>query len=166
MTQESVRKTYRELAEAFGLTVDAARMKAKRAEKAGRWRIIEGNHPSDTKMVELPADDLNRNKRIGRDERAKRMLAKDPYDDTPTHDDTVGAIVVALEAALKRVEELTNQLTTEKDDHKDTAIRLAQSEAHQSLAALELAQLQSAVDRLTTELAVERRSWWQRLTRK
>ena len=166
VTQETVRKTYRELAEAFGMTVDAARMKAKRAEKSGRWRIIEGNHPSDTKFVELPASDLEKRKSVGGDARPKRMAKEAPYENTRTDDQTVGAIVAALEAAQKRVQVLTDQLTDEKDRHKDTAIKLAQAEAHQSLAAQELDRLQTTVDTLTAELDAERRSWWQKLTRK
>jgi len=72
--------------------------------------------------------------------------------------------VAALTAAQDRVKELTDQLSDEKDRHKDTAIELATAEAQQSMAALELEQLRSVVESLTKELAAKRRSWWQRIT--
>jgi hypothetical protein len=52
------RLSYRELAERLSISPDAARMKAKRKIKAGLWRLIPGNHPSDRVMVEIPANDL------------------------------------------------------------------------------------------------------------
>jgi predicted transcriptional regulator len=162
VTQETVRKTYRELAEAFGMTVDAARMKAKRAEKSGRWRIIEGNHPSDTKFVELPASDLNIPQRKGRDEKPNVQA----YDPPRTDDEFVRGIVDALAVAQERIKEITNQLSEEKDRHRETAIATARAEAMQSAAALELERLREMVDRLTEDLEDERRSWWRRLIRR
>jgi hypothetical protein len=52
------RLSYRELAERLSISPDAARMKAKRKVKAGLWRLIPGNHPSDRVTVEIPANDL------------------------------------------------------------------------------------------------------------
>jgi DNA-binding Lrp family transcriptional regulator len=52
------RLSYRELADRLGISPDAARMKAKRKIKAGLWRLIPGNHPSDRVTVEIPESDL------------------------------------------------------------------------------------------------------------
>ena len=52
------RLSYRDLAQRLSISPDAARMKAKRKEKAGLWRVIPGNHPSDPVIVELPSSDL------------------------------------------------------------------------------------------------------------
>ncbi len=63
MDSDLAKLSYRDLAERLGISADAARMKAKRKVKAGLWRIIPGNHPSDKVMVELPAADLD--ERVG-----------------------------------------------------------------------------------------------------
>jgi hypothetical protein len=58
--------SYRELADRLGVSPDAARMKARRKVKAGLWRIIPGNHPSDRVLVEVPSNDLGvRVSRVG-----------------------------------------------------------------------------------------------------
>ena len=56
---ELLHLTYKQLAERIGVSVDAARMKAKRENKKGRWQIIAGNHPSDKVTVIIPEIDLN-----------------------------------------------------------------------------------------------------------
>ena len=167
MSDETVRMLYKEIAEALGISNDAARMKAKRAVKTGRWKIIPGNHPNDPVLVELPPEDLAKGERK-RGERTKPVQGGTPERTSArTNDDGVTAqMVAALTAAQDRVKELTDQLSEEKDRHKDTAVALATAETQQSMAALELDQLRLVVERLTNELAAERRSWWQRMTKR
>ena len=48
--------TYAELGERLGITPDGARLRAKRMERQGRWRVGPGN--DGRSRVWLPADDL------------------------------------------------------------------------------------------------------------
>lgn len=56
----TVRMTYRQLAEHFGIGVDSARIKATRHVKAGRWKLLPGNYPGAIAVVELPTEHLKR----------------------------------------------------------------------------------------------------------
>jgi len=53
----TVRVTYREIAERFGIGIEGARLKAKRRAAKGLWRIIPGNHPQDVVRVEIPEEE-------------------------------------------------------------------------------------------------------------
>lgn len=165
MAEEMLQITYRELADRLGISPDAARMKAKRAVKSGRWRIIPGNHPSDRVLIEIPAEELSNPERVG-GEQAKRV-GRGTNGRTPDRteaDAITGQMVAALQSAQDRIRELTDQLTDEKDRHRQTAIELAQAEAIQANAALEIDRLQETVSELQSDLRAARRSWWQRLT--
>jgi chromosome segregation ATPase len=63
---DTVRLTYRELAERLGIEPDSARIKARRLAKSGRWKLIPGNHPGAASTVEVPAADLVREGAPGR----------------------------------------------------------------------------------------------------
>lgn len=52
---ETVLLTYRELAARLGITVNSARIKARRR----KWRIVPGNHPLDPARVEVPPEWLS-----------------------------------------------------------------------------------------------------------
>jgi DNA-binding Lrp family transcriptional regulator len=163
MDGETVKLGYRELAERLGISPDAARMKAKRAAKSGRWRIIPGNHPSDRVIVELPTDDLNGYERVAgvRRETVSRGTRGRTIDQTDTNGIT-GQMVAALQSAQDRIRELTDHLTDEKDRHRETAIAMAQAEAGQANAASEIDRLES----LIAELQTSRRSLWERIMRR
>jgi len=164
MNSETIKLGYRELAERLGITPDAARMKAKRAAKTGRWRIIPGNHPSDRVVVELPAEDMTKPERDGGGRRERVGGATQGR--TPDQTDTNGAteqMVAALVSAQDRIRELTDQLTEEKDRHRETAIAMAQAETVQASAAIEIGRLELQIDELQADLQVARRSWWQRV---
>ncbi|NML92043.1 hypothetical protein HHL26_23905 [Sphingobium sp. TB-6] len=165
MTEEVLQLGYRELADRLSISPDAARMKAKRAAKSGRWRIIPGNHPSDRVLVEIPAADLNAPERVGGEhpERVgKRTEGRTP--DRTEADAITGQMVAALQSAQDRIRELTDQLTEEKDRHRETAMGLVQAETVQANAALEIDRLQVTIAELQADLQAARRSWWQRLT--
>lgn len=161
MAAETVSLTYRELAERLGISPDAARMKAKRAVKNGRWRIIPGNHPSDRVLVEIPAADIVAPERDG-GEQSERVVRRTKGRTLDLNDnDTVAA---TLQTAQARITELTDQLTAEKDQHRDTAVELAKAQARVEALDAELARLGETADDLRQQLEAERRTWWQRLT--
>ena len=161
MAETSLNLTYRDLAERLGISTDAARMKARRAVKSGRWRIIPGNHPNDPVRVELPVTDLTEPKVTGGErptrstgERKGRTIAR-------TDSDT---LAVTLQAAQARIAELTDQLTAEKDRHRETAVELAKATVRIDTLDAELARLDATVVDLEHDLERARRSWWQKLT--
>ncbi len=156
------RLTYRELAEHFGISADAARMKAKRKAKAGRWVIIPGNHPSDTVRVELPADDLH--ERVGRErirrsppERSTRTPDPEQVNGTPERLLTAleqiipmtEHLLVANREAQARIADLTDQLLAAKEAHRRDAMDLAAAETRDMGTKAELER--ALADRLTLQ---------------
>lgn len=162
MTFGKVTVSYRELAERLGTSPDAARMKAKRKAKLGLWRIIPGNHPSDRVMVEIPEHDLNKPERVGGDQ----FQSVHPEHSTPAHggEQPNTLVLESLQTAHNRITELTGQLLAEKDEHRQTAIELAQAKARQIGLTAEIDRLEIMTRNLQTELAHERRTWWQKIT--
>lgn len=163
MAEEVLQLGYRELAERLGISPDAARMKAKRAVKSGRWRIIPGNHPSDRVLVEIPAAELNAPEHHGGDQSeriGRRTKGRTP--DRTEADGITGQMVAALQSAHDRIRELTDQLSEEKDRHRETAMGLIQAETVQANAVLEIDRLQMTIIELQADLRAARRSWWQR----
>lgn len=165
MADELIQLGYRELAERLGISPDAARMKAKRAAKSGRWRIIPGNHPSDRVLVEIPAEELTEPERVG-GERSERVLGgtRVRTQDRTEPEALTAHMLEVLQSAQDRVRELTDQLTFEKDRHRETAMGLAQAEAIQANAALEIDRLEVEIAHLRNKVHAARRTWWQRLT--
>lgn len=157
MAAETIQLTYRELADRLGVSPDGARMRAKRAAQAGRWRIIKGNHPSDPVRVEIPAADLQGPK-------PKAIVRGGPDGGRTTGGTRGDHVGIALQAAQARIEALTDQLSAEKDQHRATAVDLARAEAKVEAMVIELARLEAIADELRQDLDAERRTWWQRLT--
>lgn len=161
MADDALKLTYRELAERLGISPDAARMKAKRAVKAGRWAIIPGNHPNDPVRVEMPADDAGSPNAIG-GEQATRSTGERKGRTIPRTD--AETLATALQTAQARIAELTDQLSAEKDQHRQAAIELAQATTKVDFLEAELARLAAEADELRDDLRAARRTWWQRLT--
>lgn len=161
MADNVIHLTYRELADRLGTSPDAARMKAKRAVKKGRWRIIPGNHPSDPVRVELPAADANKPERVAGEREARSMGERTGR--TPDRTEPSG-VVEALQTAQARITELTDQLTAEKDRHRETAVELATTTTKAEFLDAELARVSAEADQLRDDLRRERRTLWQRLT--
>lgn len=161
MAETSLNLTYRDLAERLGISTDAARMKARRAVKNGRWRIIPGNHPNDPVRVELPVSDLTEPNATGGERPARSTGERKGRTNTRTDSD---ALAVALQSAQARIAELTDQLTAEKDQHRETAVELAKATVRIDTLDAELARLDATVVDLESDLARARRSWWQKLT--
>lgn len=163
MADDTLQLTYRELADRLGISPDAARMKAKRAVKSGRWAIIPGNHPSDPVRVQLPEADAGKTERVA-GERAERSPGE-RTGRTPAQTEA-DPVAVALQSAQARIGELTDQLTAEKDRHRDTAVELATATTKADFLEAELARLGAEADDLREDLRLARRTWWQRVTGK
>ena len=149
--------TYKQLAERIGVSVDAARMKAKREAKKGRWQIIAGNHPSDKVTVIVPDSDLNaKPERVGTyaPEHLDYTKGRTPK---PEQDDK---LFILYTEAQQRIQALTDQLLEAQKDR----IELAASTMREMALAAEIEALQVQLDRALADIAYQRRTWWQRLT--
>jgi hypothetical protein len=161
MAEETVSLTYRELAERLAITTDAARMKARRAVQKGRWRIIEGNHPNDPVRVEMPLTDAGSPNAIGGERKGRSTGERKGRTIPRTDTDT---LALALQSTQARIAELTDQLTAEKDQHRDTAVELAKAITKAEFLDAELVIRMAELEQLQEELKAARRSWWQRMT--
>ncbi|WP_126174616.1 hypothetical protein [Altericroceibacterium xinjiangense] len=186
MDGETIQLGYRELAERLGISADAARMKAKRAAKRGRWRIIPGNHPSDRVLVELPLADLNVPERVGGDAPKRPKGERQGGEQQPERatDPLMLDMVQTLRDASAHIAHLTEQMGDEKDAHRQTATELGEAKTRAAMLSREVERLQieradleariddgrgslewaaAEIERLETKLASARRSWWRRL---
>ena len=154
---ELLHMTYKELAERIGVSVDAARMKAKREAKKGRWQIIPGNHPSDKVTVIIPDSDLNTlGERVGTDEPEHYGYTKGRTP-KPEHDEKLFTLYTEAQG---RIQELTDQLLEAQNDR----IELAASNMREMALAAEIDALQVQLNRALADVAYQRRTWWQKLT--
>jgi hypothetical protein len=92
---DTVRLTYRELAERLGIEPDSARIKARRLAKSGRWKLIPGNHPGAASTVEVPVADLVRGGAPGR-----------PGADVQALEDHIKSLTARLELADRQADQL------------------------------------------------------------
>jgi hypothetical protein len=106
------RLSYRELAERLSISPDAARMKAKRKIKAGLWRLIPGNHPSDRVTVEIPANDLGVQPSRGGTVRSAQKPEQSPQH---TPNSMTERLLDELAAVRARNDHLTDRLLEAKD---------------------------------------------------
>jgi hypothetical protein len=113
---DTERFSYRELADRLGISPDAARMKARRKIKAGMWRLIPGNHPSDRVTVEIPANDLSVQASRGSTVRPAQKAEHSP-EHSPEHipNSVAERLLDELVAARARNEDLTDRLIEAKD---------------------------------------------------
>lgn len=123
-------------------------MKALIAVKTGRWRIIPGNHSNDLVQVELPLADIGSPNATG----GERKGQTTPRTDTDT-------LAAALQSVKDRITELTDQLTAEKDRHRETAVELEKATTKGDFLEAELSVLMSEADDLHDDLIKARRSW-------
>lgn len=154
---ELLHLTYKQLAERIGVSVDAARMKAKREAKKGRWQIIAGNHPSDKVTVIIPDSELNaKPERVSTDapERPDSLKGRTLK---PEQDEKLFTLYAE---AQQRIQTLTDQLLEAQNDR----IELAASTMREMALAAEIDALQAQLNRALADIAYQRRTWWQRLT--
>ncbi len=156
--------TYRGLAERLGISADAARMKAKRKTKAGAWRIIPGNHPSDPVLVAVPAAELNGSERAGGEREGRSGGERYPRTSTPEQANAlVELALVSLADAQARVRELTDQLVAAKDAHRHDAAELAAAEMRELGTKAELERALADIAELRDQLARSQRPWWRKI---
>jgi len=153
---ELLHLTYKQLADRINVSVDAARMKAKREAKKGRWQIIAGNHPSDKVTVIIPESDLNaKPERVGTDAPERYGYTKGRTH-KPEQDQKLFTLYTE---AQQRIQELTDQLLEAQSDR----IELAASTMREMALAAEIEALKAQLDRALEDIAYHRRTWWQRL---
>lgn len=153
---ELLHLTYKQLADRINVSVDAARMKAKREAKKGRWQIIAGNHPSDKVTVIIPESDLNaKPERVGTDAPERYGYTKGRTH-KPEQDDKLFTLYTE---AQQRIQTLTDQLLEAQSDR----IELAASTMREMALAAEIEALKAQLDRALEDIAYHRRTWWQRL---
>jgi DNA-binding Lrp family transcriptional regulator len=166
MDSDLAKLSYRDLADRLGISADAARMKAKRKVKAGLWRIIPGNHPSDKVMVELPATDLT--ERVG-GERSERISPERlPRTNQPERAnmgsdrllDALSEAVSLLRPAQEHIERLHEQLIEAKEAHRLDAVDLTAAEMREMGTKAELERALFDIAALERQIAALRRPWW------
>jgi len=161
MDGDLAKLSYRDLAERLGISADAARMKAKRKAKAGLWRIIPGNHPSDKVMVELPAADLA--ERVGGEQRERVGPERSPRTREPEQANGIAEhFLTQLAAAQERIQVLTDQLVEAKEAHRRDAMDLAATEAREMGTKVELERALADLAALERQLAHHRRPLWRK----
>jgi predicted RNase H-like nuclease (RuvC/YqgF family) len=167
---DPVSLTYRELAERLGISIEAARIRVRRA----RWTIIPGNHPADPVHVLVPAKVV---------EKLQATPGRAPRERPPDGPPDNSAAVKAME---EHVRDLRTQLDRERaradraEERADAArgeVQEARQEAREvreradsitdRLTVLErtLEAAQDERDRFRAELEQARRPWWRRWRR-
>lgn len=156
--------TYRGLAERLGVSVDAARMKAKRKVKAGAWRIIPGNHPSDSVLVEVPLAELNGPERDGGERPERKQGERQPRTSPPEQvNASLERALASMADAQTRVRELTDQLIEAKDAHRRDAAELAAAEMRELGTTAELERALADIAELRDQLSRSQRPWWRKI---
>ena len=110
--------TLREIADIAGISVDAARRRAKRRDRDKVWRILPSNHPQDPLRIELPRSDLDalgrpdpaRTERQEVDESVAYTSVRPETDDTARQGVDVEAIAEIVATFTDRVDSLTERL--------------------------------------------------------
>lgn len=165
MNSDLAKLSYRDLADRLGISADAARMKAKRKCKAGQWRIIPGNHPSDQVLVELPQADLFQ--RVG-GERQRVVHPEQPSRTPPPEQpnerllDALSEAVGLLRPAHDQIERLTAQLMEAKDAHARDRAELIAAEMRELGTKAELDRAIADLAMLQREVAELKKPWWRR----
>ena len=154
---ELLHLTYKQLADRLGVSVDAARMKAKREAKKGSWKIIAGNHPSDKVTVIIPDSDLNTQGEHVSTEAPERYGYTKGQTPKPGQDEKLFTLYAD---AQQRIQTLTDQLLEAQNDR----IELAASTMREMALAAEIDTLQAQLNRALADVAYHRRTWWQKLT--
>jgi hypothetical protein len=144
-------------------------MKAKRKVRAGLWRIIPGNHPSERVLVELPAADLNGSpERVGGEQRQRSTGERSPRTLEAEQGNALSEQFLAnIAEAQERIRQLTDQLIEAKEAHRRDAIELAAAETRElgTKAELEraLANMEAMKQQLRRWMVEQRKSWWQKI---
>ncbi|MCW7546324.1 hypothetical protein [Aurantimonas coralicida] len=131
--------TLREIAEAHGIGVEAARTKAKRRANKGRWQIIEGNHPSDPIRVSMPTEDLQ-GRSVTPNNGPLSLEITDNPSQTSSNTLQYGS-PVTIEMMVKMLESLTDRVAELTDNAMESAKAQGEAEKDAALAKAELEHL-------------------------
>jgi DNA-binding Lrp family transcriptional regulator len=170
------RLSYRDLADRLGISPDAARMKAKRKVKAGLWRIIPGNHPSERVLIEMPAADLSGSpERVGGEQPKCIAPERSPRTVAPERANASGELMLeSLLQAQRRIADLTdvliqaqNVMLKVQEAHRRDGMELAAAETRELGTKAELERALADVEMLRDQLRLlmerERRPWWRKI---
>jgi hypothetical protein len=170
-----VRLSYDELGRRLGIKPEAARQRAKRREREGRWRIVVDNtgraivHVEEAELAAEP-----RSRSADDREHVSPNVAEHSVDDRPNDR---GDLVAELRARIKALEverealiEAGDHLVDQVGEARERAARLAgELAAVREMSRLEAAALRETMsdlarrlDRATDELRDLRRPWWRR----
>ncbi len=171
--------TYAELGERLALSPEAARAKAKREQKAGRWSILHGN--DGRARVRVPAEALPDRP----SERTPKHPPERPGDgpvavsqDVQAHVAGLVAELAALKAAVAELSDTRariERVQIEAVEARMDAVRaIAERDAMKAATAAELAAMRqqvetevaarnAVIEELRAMLADARRPWWRRL---
>ena len=158
-----LRLTYEELAARLNLRPEAARQRAKRRQREGRWRIVLAN--DGRAIVHLDeadlAAELARRRADDRPKRSEERPPERPADDRGELVAELRARVRGLEATLERERrafyEAGDALAAENADLRE---RVGRAEGEAAALRDALADLAGRLDRAEARLA---RPWWRRL---
>ena len=135
-TETHVVVTLRQIAEAHGIGVEAARTKAKRRSNKGLWKIIDGNHPSDPIRVSMPMEDLQGSPLTSNDGPPSSEVTDTPSQ--PPSNTVQHGSPVTIETMVKMLESLTDRVAELTDSAMEGAKAQAEAEKDAVLARSEL----------------------------
>src|SRR4051794_1580438 len=136
--------TYAELGERLGITPDGARLRAKRMERQGRWRVSPGN--DGRSRVWLPADDL----------------PEHPPERTPDHPDgwpNITELTAEIAELRAHVADLTEANAAAR---LEAAVARGERDAAIATATAKVDAAERVVAELRAMLADARRPFWRR----
>ncbi|WP_426268124.1 hypothetical protein [Sphingomonas sp. LHG3443-2] len=169
MADDTIRLTYRELADRLGLSLDAAKMKARRAAKAGQWRLVPGNYPNAPVTVELPTAAITPAATHPPQQRPEQSPAT-PGGNRGDDRDTrllaaLSEAVGLLRPAHDQIERLTAQLMEAKDAHARDRAELVAAEMREMGTKAELERALRDISQLKTQLSGGKaKPFWRRWT--
>lgn len=180
MADDTIRLTYRELADRLGLSLDAAKMKARRAAKGGQWKIVPGNYPNAPVSIEVPTAAITRAVTTPPERRPEQTPVTAGGDEGNSRAD---ALLIALEQltpltehlmtasaeANARVDQLladnrhlTSQLVETKDQFARISAELAAAETRELGTKAELERAVADVSELRRQIERLCQPWWRK----
>jgi hypothetical protein len=160
-----VRLTYDELGRRLGIKPEAARQRAKRRQREGRWRVVVDN--TGRAIVYVEEADLAAEPPVRTvDDRAN--VRPNAHERPPDHrPDDRPELVVELRARIRALEVEREALIEAGDrlidDLGEARERAARTEGRAETLERALEDLAGRLDRASDELRDLRRPWWRRL---
>lgn len=157
---ERVHLSYRELSERLSISVEAARVMARRRG----WPRIPGNAPGAPTKVAVPSEELVRPDSAGKRPGQKRSLASPP---------DISALVQVIENQAETLRQTIARLEAdvqrerERADALERTLRTAENERGRAdTLEQRLQEAEAERTRLAVEIERLKQPWWQRLRRR